>query len=333
MRRDVVFMHVPKTAGTSVRVALEQAMTDHVILRDYGPGAISTSELDDLVHKSGRIADFRKVFAQGDRGILLSGHFPRPRAGDRRRRGAALYWGTFHAESFVAFVRDPVDRVISEFAHFVNQANFAGSFEDFLAIPLRVNHTSRLLADVDLDSFGFIGFMEEFEASLAALGEYIGAPLPAIKTNIGTYGSVDAAALREKYRDSILELGRADADLYEKLRRTRSGFYRAPGADESLAGSYMGRVRPVDSVAVGWLVNTAREFICEVDVLQNGEPVATVTADLYRDKLKEEGRSRSGICGFRIALDAFRRGSGSSTFTFRARGSNYELPGSPLQLG
>jgi hypothetical protein len=34
MRRDIVFVHIPKTAGTSVRSLLETFAPKHVVLRD-----------------------------------------------------------------------------------------------------------------------------------------------------------------------------------------------------------------------------------------------------------------------------------------------------------
>src|SRR5690348_12726604 len=107
MRRDVVFMHIPKTAGTSLRLALEQTLKDHLVLRDYGDEPETTPELYELVYQRGRLCEFRERFNEKDRGILLTGHFPTVEGNRSAPRGAARYWEYFNAESFITFLRHP----------------------------------------------------------------------------------------------------------------------------------------------------------------------------------------------------------------------------------
>ena len=106
MRRDIVFVHIPKTAGTSLRSLLEHAAQDHLVLRDYWNAPETTPELFRLVHAEKRVADFRKTFQHPGKGILLSGHFP-----------AQRYWAHFNAESFVTFLRHPVDSPLPQPFH------------------------------------------------------------------------------------------------------------------------------------------------------------------------------------------------------------------------
>jgi hypothetical protein len=251
-------------------------------------------------------------------------------------RGAARYWDYFNAESFITFLRHPVDRIYSEFAHFVNLRGWTAGFEEFIGGERgkqRCRRMSMLLSGVDLDRFGFIGFMEEFEESFAALGRYLGGELPWKKVNVGNYRTIDAEVLEnERYRAMLMELSREDIILYEQLRAKRSGTYIAPGPDASVANAYIGQVRRKGDRAAGWLCNKACEFVAAVEVVCEGEILATIPADRYRQRPKDKGHSRTGVCGFEVDLQAIGAARPGAMLSFRARHSNYELSGSPLVL-
>lgn len=336
MRRDIVFMHIPKTAGTSLREALEQTLRDHIVLRDYGREPQTTPELYDLVYTHRKISKFRKRFNRKDRGILLSGHFPTaPRNRPAFRGGVARYWDHFNAESFVTFARHPIDRIYSQYAHFVNWQGWTAGFEEFISSDRgrqRCRYMSHLLSGADMDRFGFIGFMEEYDASVAALSRFIGADLPVRRTNVGDYHVIDPE-MRKRFEPMLTEFCEDDLVLYERLRRERGGIYVSEGAGPAIADKYIGQVLLNGSTAEGWLCNKAREFIAEVDIFCDGERIGSAPADRLRKRPKDKGHSRTGVCGFEVDLAALAPALPSAQFTFRARGSDYELHGSPLQLG
>ena len=287
MRRDIVLVHIPKTAGTSLRKMLELAAHNHLILRDYTDAPATTKELYELVHEQKRLPEFRQRFNSGNRGILLGGHFP-----------ARRYWKFFNAESFVTFIRDPVDRVLSEYNHFVTKYGWTGSFEEFL-LPRR-NVISKYLAGIDLERFGFIGMTEEFDASKSALASFVGAPLHFSRGNFGDYGAHPELLTRTDNRSIVADLNQDDIALCKKLRERRLRNPCAVGADASVAGGYRGRVHlNKRGIATGWLCNTTREFIVEVEVFADGRSLGFIKADRYNAKTKERGESRSGVCGFR----------------------------------
>jgi hypothetical protein len=324
MRREVVFVHIPKTGGTSVRRSLELGLKDHLILRDYQDHPLSTPDLSKLVHQEGQVADFRTRYP-GDQNILLSGHFP-----------ASRYWDHFNAQSFVAFLRDPVDRLVSSYVSWVKQGRWNGPFEEYLTLPHTGRRMVSFLAGVDLKDFGFIGFLEEFDASLTALAEFVGTELPPRKRNVGDYSLIGDDTVSEKKEMARLAAqDTPDSRLYQQLRRVRSGIFRAPGAVPAIASNYSGKVWREGEAVGGWLCNTAREFIANVDIFRGDELLTSVEADCYLESAKQNGVSRSGVCGFRLGLSKCATDHGlqpGQALTFKARASSYELEGSPIPL-
>jgi hypothetical protein len=313
MRREIVFVHIPKTGGTSIRNSLELALKNHLILRDYGDHPTTSPELRTLQAANGIVQRFReRVGTRGN--LLLSGHFP-----------AFRYWNDFNAESFITILRNPIDRVLSSYASWKRQGLWDGTFEEFLALPSMDRRMCEYLSRIDLAAFGFIGFLEEFEASLVGLSEFVGARVKWRKLNQGDY---DLDVTLEAARAMIAAKRMPDVRLYENLRKVRSGNFFAP-AVAAVRRSYLGEVQLEGEMIAGWLSNLAKEFIAEVEVLRDDKCIAVVNADRYVETAKTRGHSRSGVCGFRVPLRRLAVAPGQS-LTFRARNSDFELKGSPL---
>ncbi len=209
MPKDVVFVHIPKTAGSSLRTGLEKALRkDYRMLFDYGrDGGKTTPELLELLYDRQALHEFRSHYPR-DTPTFLSGHFP-----------ASKYLPFFNPGTFVTFLRNPVDRVISEYAHFTARNGFGGGLHDFLALP---HMTTRLqhFIDVDIRAFGFIGFMEEFETSVQALSEQVGFPIPIIRKNPGDYSQVEAQLRNDETLAIVRESCKGDIAFYETIRRS-----------------------------------------------------------------------------------------------------------------
>ncbi|HEX3944776.1 MAG TPA: sulfotransferase family 2 domain-containing protein [Rhizomicrobium sp.] len=210
MRREIVFVHIPKTAGTSLRNALERAADDHTILRDYGKAPETSPALYNLVHVQKKPLQLREVFDSQRRGVLLSGHFP-----------AHRYSEVFRPKSFITFIRDPIDRVISEHNHFVSYQSWTQPLEEFATTQRFRNVISKFLARVNLKRFGFIGIMENFETDIPALGRFLGTELSVRRDNTGSYPHQPASSVAPEVRAQIAALNLDDIDLYERLKRER----------------------------------------------------------------------------------------------------------------
>jgi hypothetical protein len=338
MRRDLVFLHIPKTGGTSIRNALAATLADRQALFDYGPRAEATSpRVRELVYgEAGRAqgavpADFRRRVEDG-RGLFVAGHF-------RARK----YWDHFHAGSFATILRDPVDRMISEYNHFVRHQGIASPIEEFV-VRARPRILTNTFAGVDPAAFGFIGFTDRLESDAATLSALLGRPVSVPRDNEGTYD----AALSERAADPAFRAWIAgqiadDVTLYNRLRERFAGpgaGASAPagaGAPDAVGAAFRGRVRLTRSgAAVGFALDARREVIAEVEFVVAGEVVARAAADRFLPFLKASGRSRSGVGGFVVPLRELlwrsRVPLSRTRVAVRFAGTATELAGSPLTL-
>lgn len=328
-RRDIVFLHVPKTGGTAVRNALVRALPDRRVLLDYGPHAAETSpEIRALVYREAVASvpsDFRRRIDDG-RGILLVGHF-------RARR----YWPHFHAESFVTVLRDPVERLVSEYNHLVRRRDLAQPLEEFAAVS-RPRMLATLLRGVSPRRFGFIGFTDSLETDIARLSELVGRPVDLQRENEGTYDAGLAARLAEPaFRAEIARHIAEDEELYRRLRRGLSRRREPAAAGPADPADFAGRVRLAEGgTLVGFAVHRRIETILEVEILADGKVIDRVPADRHRPYLRTLRLARSGVGGFVVPL---RRGparwlklAGRTRLTVRIAGTGVELAGSPIDL-
>jgi hypothetical protein len=231
-----------------------------------------------------------------------------------------------------------VDRVLSEYNHFITHHGWNTPVEEFVAMARFRNMMSRNLEGVDLDAFGFIGITEDFDRSIGELRSFTGLQLPSLNVNRGKYQQDDGAEIRSRsdLRAMIADLNRDDLDLYERLVKVRSRSCKAFDGMPAPHDGYRGSVSVTkEGVITGWVCHTTREFTCDVEIRQNERLLGHVKADRYRHDTRQKGKSRSGVCAFglgRKPLSAMGV-DGQGTLTFKVRGADYELQGSPLKLG
>lgn len=330
MHRDLVFLHVPKTGGSAVRTALVRACRDRRVLFDYGAEEKQTTPaLRDALYGEGRTGDGVSLRRHLDdrRGLLLIGHFH-----------ARRYWDAFHPESFVTFLRDPIDRLISEYNHYVERYGADLDLDAFVETTRYTRHVSYLFRDVDPAEFGFVGFTETFEDDLRTLSNRLGRPLAVLRENEGAYDPV----LRERasdpdFRKRVRRFVATDHDLYRRLRNRYDKLRARRLAGLAEASGYRGRVRlAAGGRIVGYAVHRNVESILEIEVLDGERVLARVRADRYRPWLRTSGRSRTGVAGFEVPLRRTLFAAGRpllpAAVRVRIAGTEVELPGSPVRL-
>ena len=218
---EVVSIHVPKTAGTSLRRTLEAAYGKEAVLLDYA---------DDPADPCGqRILDPDNYRERVKREPL-----------DGRVR---VIHGHFHAAKYdhlpsvkrIAFLRDPVENLLSIYFYWKQLPPDAshGLFRYFWQSDLSVVDLARLptfrrlytqvyFGGFDLTSLDFIGFTETYAHDLRRLSSLLDRPLVECSDNLNPHPTYrdEVRALREepgiitRLRDLLIE----DIRFYERAK-------------------------------------------------------------------------------------------------------------------
>lgn len=318
----VLFIHIPKTAGTSFRLAC-QAHLDGRIALDYGGDSSSTS--DFLCRLDGPERDLEWVGQQlEERALhLLGGHVY-----------YSAYASLFPPERVITFVREPLQRLISEYFHFL-RGGFTGEFLDFARRPQNQNRQSRMLAGLELRRIGVLALSERYDDSLSLVRREFGWSLRARQDN----RNPDRNMLKKHYevdeptRERIRALNRADYALYDYAVSTFGSRpdERPPGPDLSKSiTAYGGAVDAYEKGIVrGWAMTDGGHSNCFVQIMVDGKLVGRAEACRPRRDLLAKGLHATGEAGFRLRIGALAPNSEIRCFI---DGVDWELARSPLMV-
>jgi hypothetical protein len=296
MNGDLVFVHIPKTAGTAFRQALKAATPHYVHLADYGRHQPVTSpEIKASRYGKPRREElhFRDMLPT-EKPVLVSGHIP-----------AALYARNFAESSFITFLRDPIARTLSEYKHFVRLKDFTGSLTEFLQRPGQRNKQSNFLKNVDLSSFLFIGLAETYADDLSAFAKLTQLKLKNLSLNAAPKDQL--IELSPADRQLLEDVNADDLALYERVKALRRDGWRP----RSPAGPIKAEVSvlPNGDIA-GWAVAEGGRRAVTLTVSAAGREVGRITCDAYRPELRARQLSATGVGGFAFSPKALgvRRG-------------------------
>jgi len=202
-----LFVHIPKTAGTSFRWALEKYFSESRVIQDYGPDAAKTSELvRQHIYGAGSTggmdALIRAITAQNAK--ILVGHF-----------SLEKYVSYFDPREIMAFVRDPLVRTCSEYLHRKGNQTFSGTFTQFIQTPAYQNTLSRYLKGVSSDSM--IGITERYHESLHEINQCFGWKLKTRRRNVALNkgGLKFAENLSVPERELFYKINQQDVEFYD----------------------------------------------------------------------------------------------------------------------
>ena len=188
-----IFIHIPKTAGSSIRSLLQSKALE-----------TPNSRMSRLLKNFNLPSDYQK-FRFRFHYTLLEAEKKLPN-------------NVFDSYKKIAFVRNPWDRVVSNYAYKVHgtsnkERNRNDSFEEF--ILSEITRKKRLQSDYIVDSTGkvacdFIGHFESLEEDYERMQTFLEVKLPALK-------KLNSSKRRESYRDYYTERTKAlVAKYYEK---------------------------------------------------------------------------------------------------------------------
>ena len=161
MQLPIIYLHIPKTAGTSFRKSAEQYFGPDQVLNDYGEKSSSTSE--DIRSAFYESNDVKKLRQSGVEHKFLTGHF-----------SLTKYREIFPDSPVVTFFRNPVDRVISEYIHFSSHYNFDGDLREFYTRPQFQNRQCKSMSHSTPENIDFFGITENYQKSLEMFNQRYG---------------------------------------------------------------------------------------------------------------------------------------------------------------
>ncbi|MEA3279470.1 MAG: sulfotransferase family 2 domain-containing protein [Thermodesulfobacteriota bacterium] len=314
--KPLLFIHIPKTAGTSFREGAGIFWGEDKILNDYGEKSPETSKLVfNYTYRQKDIYGLYKAILKNSI-EFITGHY-----------SIKKYLPAVEIGQAVAFVRDPVQRVVSEYKHFVRNYGYEKSFEEFYHAPRFRNCQHRLLNGVPLESIGFLGLTEQYEFSLALLNQKYGIEIPFLAINMGKESIKDVHNLTSETINAIRKLNQGDMALYQlaclMFEQRRDMYDKSmPFVRGRLGGLANGMVS-------GWAAHDTGDLPVEIELWHNERRVGSVLATDYRPQLKEIDMCRRGFVGFTLPVENPRSGD---KLHCRVGETAQELGNSPLTV-
>jgi hypothetical protein len=289
----IFFVHIPKTAGTSFRLGAEEFFGKQPICYDYGKSAAETSELVRETLYAGPQADLWHFREQclAQRLAMVGGHV-----------SSMKFVALFGIANTLTFLREPLQRMASEYGHFVRKHAYEGSFRDFYSSPAMQNRQSRLLRGTPLSSLGLVGITERYEESLELVNATYGTKIPVRQDNFGKPSIEAQHEISAEDEKELLRLNKADLVLYRAamaLHESRLEMHR-DGLPFAHAGINQALPRQVSGWA-WWAQPSRRKEPMTIDILVNEEHRGTVKTLDLRSGLCRLLPPRGGYVGFRLA--------------------------------
>lgn len=184
----VCFLHIPKCAGTSLRLGLEQSFGQDTVYRYYLPDAVGGAS--DPAFVTGHI-DYDWLIANFPNGNLFTFvREPLARLISQYHFDVRYFRSRSDSKGNVNFGNgDPVSEIMSSrllyydncMTRLISGAGWGVPFGE-----LTDEHLKRALGN--LERFFFVGFADRFEMDCKELGRILGMPINCGHTNIGEYG-------------------------------------------------------------------------------------------------------------------------------------------------
>ncbi len=318
MQFPIIYLHIPKTAGTSFRLSAEQYFGPDQVLNDYGEKSPNTS--DDVRTSVYDGNDIKAMRAAGLKKNFLTGHF-----------SLAKYREVFPDSPVITFFRNPVDRVISEYIHFSSHYNFEGSLQDFYRRKHFQNRQAQALSGASPLDLDYYGITEQYESSLKGFNDRYGTNFPMANLNRGRYqGGAQELASADEIAE-IKSLNQADIELYQSAVEKFSEQKTTPEVSLKTTNRYCGIFGGMNSEELfGWLVDRESNAPGELAISVNGEIRHKQPADKYRQDLKRKGYHIEGTCGFQVPISKLGVVSPGDRISVRTQDGKFELANSPL---
>ena len=321
MQFPIIYLHIPKTAGTSFRKSAEQYFGPRFVLSDYGQESAETSDdIRGAMYDNKDIDLLRRNAAQK---MFLTGHFE-----------INAYREVFPDSPVVTFFRDPLERIISEYIHFLTHYKYEGSLPEFYRRPHFQNRQSRALSGASPTDLDYYGITENYETSLNNFNKKYATRFPLAILNRGRYdGGIREIATPEQIEE-ITSLNRTDIEMYNYAVDNFDSQDTAPVRQAVRTARYNGILGGIkDNKLFGWTIDRESIQAAKITIVVNGQKRMQGVANLHREDIRKKGLHVNGNCGFAVPLDKLGAISDGDEITVTTSDGLFELLNSPLKIG
>lgn len=287
--KPVLFVHIPKTAGTSLNTSAEACFGADRLEKDYGKDAPHTSELVQKSIYGEHTVDpfaFHQAFLENKK-TWLTGHF-----------SADRYLSHFGCQNTIAFVREPVERVISEYLYLQRQGRMNRSFEEFYRSPDETNKQYRMIGQFPWQAFHLVGSQERYGECVGLLGQSFGLPLTAEEKNRRTDNA--HTDFNDEVREDVRRWNERDCQFYQDATEYLRARLEAEAAGTPFCFHDVGFV--AGQHAIGWAFFADDNEPVNIDLYVDGLLAESARASEPRADLDLAQAPRRGCVGFRFVL-------------------------------
>lgn len=285
------FVHIPKTAGTSFRLGAEAFFNKEFVVYDYGKKSPVTDSIVSrfLYGEKKEFWGFKKA-CEKKCAEMVGGHV-----------NANRFVSLFGIENTLTFLRDPLQRMASEYSHFVRNYGFEGSFHDFYSRPIMHNRQSKMLHGVDVEAIGFLGLTERYEQSLDMINSRYGIDIPHREDNRGKLVSESVHEVSFEDVKVFNKLNKQDISVYERVAELFKLRYQSFREGKSWVHAKLVECKPGRLAGWAWWEGGDEEPV-DVEIWVNNEYLNTVYAIDFRPGLCRYLPPRGGYVGFHLPV-------------------------------
>jgi len=299
MNKQLLFVHIPKTAGTSFRLAAQKYFTAVDTFLDYSPSSVETSK--EIVKYFYTLHDLYALgeYLQKHESFFLSGHFP-----------VGRYMAFFDTLNVITFVREPVQQVLSHYKHYCRDLGYREDFHTFIEEKRFQNCQSRLLGAKPLELFGFIGLTEEYALSVAMINDYYQCDFEILEENVSAQkGSLEIALDKETI--ALIEKKNVkDMEMYAKAKEI---FNRRVACFRKKIPYIHLYIQEKTALQIrGCAFSKYSLQPVELGLFVNQKNIVTLFAKSWRPGLVAHSVPRKGFVGFEYSLKALNNTEKSS---------------------
>lgn len=205
-----LFIHIPKTAGTSFRTGLEQQFNPSQVIHDYGVKSPVTSPIiKSSIYRESASPLQLKDYVDEKKIKVIAGHI-----GDFGQSDIKHYCSIFGSRlKLVTFLREPIRRCLSNYFHAYEQYGYSGTVETF--VKQQPNLQSRVLKDIDIENLYFLGITEKYSESVEFFNRISQTSVPSLTVNKNPQIEKFIQNLPQSTLDLLVENNALDLELYK----------------------------------------------------------------------------------------------------------------------